>query len=194
MQRVFKEILHHGTIAEIRKVDVTQGRGRKDFSRGFYMAATKNQAVGMTNKKFREAVRRSIGKKETNFTRRLYQVRIDLDYAATLNVKVFETANEEWLDFVLMCRSKGGVPHSFDLVIGPTADDDAILSMKAYLSGLYGRVGSGVAKEVLLNNLETGNLGVQYYIGKQEVADRLIREIVEIESRFQYDGRQDQNG
>lgn len=158
MRRVFKEILYHGTIAEIRKVDVTQGRARKDFGRGFYMAVTKNQAVGMMNKKFREAVRRSVDKNETSFTRRLYRIRIDLEYAATLNVKFFETADEEWLDFVLMCRGKGGVPHPYDLVIGPTADDDAILSMKAYLAGLYGRAGSDVAKGILLNNLETENL------------------------------------
>jgi len=35
-------------------------------------------------------------------------------------------------DLVLMCREKGGVPHAYDLVIGPTADDDTALCLKAY--------------------------------------------------------------
>ena len=39
---------------------------------------------------------------------------------------------------------------------------------------MYGKVGSLDAKRILLNNLETENLGIQYFIGKQEVADKLI--------------------
>lgn len=49
--------------------------------------------------------------------------------------------------------------------------------------GLYGKAGSDAAKRILLNNLETENLGIQYYIGKQEAADRLIINIKEIEWR-----------
>lgn len=35
----------------------------------------------------------------------------------------------------------------------------------------------------LLNNLETENLGIQYYIGKQEVVDKCIVSIKEIDWR-----------
>ena len=48
--------LYHGTISDISKIDVTQGRGRKDFGRGFYMSVTKQQAVGMMRKNYREAI------------------------------------------------------------------------------------------------------------------------------------------
>lgn len=41
----------------------------------------------------------------------------------------------EWLDFILMCREQGEMPHDFDLVVGPTADDDTILCLKAYWNG-----------------------------------------------------------
>jgi hypothetical protein len=94
---------------------------------------------------------------------------------------VFEQADEEWLDFILMCREKGGIPHEYDVVIGPTADDDTMLCLRTYWDGLYGAVGTVEAKRVLLNNLETDNLGIQYYIGKQDVADRLIIGIESIE-------------
>ena len=73
-----------------------------------------------------------------------------------------------------MCREQGGLPHDYDLVVGPTADDDTALCLKAYWDGLYGKVGTLEAKRVLLNNLETENLGIQYFVGKQEIADALI--------------------
>lgn len=86
----------------------------------------------------------------------------------------------EWLDFILDCRTSDSIPHDYDLVIGPTADDNTTLCLKYYFDGVYGRVGSDDAKEFLMKNLEVENLGIQYYIGKQQVADRLIASIREL--------------
>lgn len=179
----FRTTLYHGTVSEIRQIDVNLGRERKDFGKGFYMAVSKKQAVGMMHKKYREVVRRSRGKQGDDFAERLYEISLNESIISTLDIKVFETADLEWLDFVLMCREKGGVPHGYDVVIGPTADDDTALCLKAYWDSLYGKVGSDAAKKILLNNLETENLGIQYYIGKQEVADRLIADFKEIDWR-----------
>lgn len=179
----FKTILYHGTVSEIEQIDVKLGRGRKDFGKGFYMAVSKKQAVGMMHKKFKESVRRSRGKQENSFSERLYEITLNEKILSELKIKIFKNADFEWLDFVLECREKGGMPHDYDMVIGPTADDDTALCLKAYWDGLYGKVGSDVAKRILLNNLETENLGVQYYIGKQEVVDKLIAEIKEIDWR-----------
>lgn len=174
MYQKLKTVLYHGTVSEIAHVDVRLGRGRKDFGRGFYMAVAKDHAVGMMHKKYREAVRRSRNKQENDFSERLYEIVLDKQMLSELNVKVFKRADIEWLDFVLMCREQGDLPHDYDLVIGPTADDDTALCLKAYWDGLYGKVGSVEAKRILLNNLETENLGIQYFIGKQEIADALI--------------------
>lgn len=183
MYRNIKTVLYHGTVSEISHVEVSLGRGRKDFGKGFYMAVSKNQAVGMMHKKYKEVVRRSRGKQEKDFSEKLYEVVLSEEVLNTLSVKIFENADADWLDFVLMCREQGGMPHDFDLVIGPTADDDTALCLKAYWDGLYGRVGSMEAKQILLNNLETENLGIQYYIGKQEVADKLIKSMNAIDWR-----------
>ena len=86
----------------------------------------------------------------------------------------------EWLDFILRCRSSKSIPHDYDLVIGATADDNTTLCLKYYFDGIYGKVGSDDAKEMLMKNLEVENLGIQYYIGKQEVADKLILSITEL--------------
>ncbi len=56
MYQNFKYVLYHGTIANIEKIDIGQGKGRKDFGKGFYMAVSRSQAVGMMHKKYKEAV------------------------------------------------------------------------------------------------------------------------------------------
>lgn len=158
MSRSFRTILYHGTVSDISRVDVSLGRGRRDFGRGFYMAVSKKQAIGMMHKKYREAVKRSRDKQMNLFSEKLYEIRLYEDVITQLAVRRFDQADLEWLDFILMCRKQGGMPHDFDLVIGPTADDDTILCLKAYQDGLYGKVGTDVAKTILLNNLETENL------------------------------------
>lgn len=183
MYHKLRTTLYHGTISEIRQVDVQLGRGRKDFGRGFYMAVSKIQAIGMMHKKYREAVRRNRWKQGDAFSERLYEISLDEGVMQELEIKIFESADFEWLDFVLECREKGGLPHNYDVVIGPTADDDTALCLKTYWDGLYGKVGSEVAKRTLLNNLEVDNLGIQYFVGKQEVADKLIARIKEIDWR-----------
>ncbi|RKJ46103.1 DUF3990 domain-containing protein [bacterium 1XD8-76] len=183
MCRKIERILYHGTASQISQVNVKLGRGRKDFGKGFYMAVSKRQAIGMMHKKYKEAVRRSREKREDAFCEKLYEIVLDEKAVSELNIKVFERADIEWLDFVLMCRERGGLPHNYDMVIGPTADDDTMFCLKAYWDGLYGRTGSDTAKRMLLNNLETENLGIQYFIGKQKVADNIIVSIKECDWR-----------
>jgi len=183
MYHNFRKILYHGTVSEIQHIDVNLGRGRKDFGKGFYMAVSKSQAIGMMHKKYREAVRRSRRKEKNAFSEKLYEISLDEEYLSELDIKAFRAADLEWLDFILMCREKGGMPHNYDMVIGPTADDDTVLCLKAYWDGLYGTVGSESARKILLNNLETENLGIQYFVGKQEVADQLILSIKLIDWR-----------
>ena len=142
MYQNLKYVLYHGTIATIEKIDISQGKG-------FYMAVSRAQAVGMMHKKYKEAVRRSRNKRDSDFTEHLYQIELD----------------------------------AYDMVIGPTADDDTMLCLKTYWDGLYGTVGSSEAKRILLNNLETENLGIQYFIGKQEVVDHVIKSMKEVDWR-----------
>ena len=183
MSQELKTTLYHGTIYEINHIDVSMGRNKKDFGKGFYMAVSKSQAIGMMHKKHREAVRRSRNKGGVKFDEKLYEITLDEAVLNTIKIKVFDTADMEWLGFILACREQGGIPHKYDLVIGPTADDDTMLCLRAYWDGLYGKVGTDRAKQTLLDNLEPENLGIQYYVGKQDVADRLIVDCKEINWR-----------
>lgn len=183
MYQLNRKSLYHGTISNIDTIDVNQGRDRKDFGKGFYIAETKAQAIGMMHKKYKEAVHRNRNKRNVNINEYLYEIFLDWEYVETLNIKIFDYADETWLDFILECRERGGIPHNYDIVIGPTADDDTMFCLKAYWDGLYGKTGTLSAKKILLSNLEPENLGIQYYIGKQEIADRAIKQIKAIDWR-----------
>jgi len=181
MLQPVNSILYHGTAEKIIKIDVTRGRNNKDFGKGFYMAVSKSQAIGMMHKKYRESVARRPNAPKDQFSEILYEIKIDTDYIQSLNVKHFSSADEDWLDFILMCREQGGLPHSYDLVIGPTADDDTMVCLNSYWRGFYGEVGSDDAKEKLLSFLEPENLGIQYFVGKQQIADKLILSMKEVQ-------------
>ena len=46
----------------------------------------------------------------------LYQIELDALAVKTLKIRFFEQEDEEWLDFVLMCREKGGTPHDYVMI------------------------------------------------------------------------------
>lgn len=42
----------------------------------------------------------------------------------------------EWLEFIKNNRMKGGIQHSYDVVIGPVADDNTMETVQLYMSGI----------------------------------------------------------
>ena len=55
----------------------------------------------------------------------------------TLKVKRFNSLNKEWLEFIKENRSKGGLQHGYDVVIGPVADDRTMETVQFYQSKTY---------------------------------------------------------
>lgn len=55
----------------------------------------------------------------------------------SLNIKEFKEMTEEWLDFIIHCRS--GKPYSYDIVIGPMANDQVYNYIADYIDGAITR-------------------------------------------------------
>lgn len=53
-----------------------------------------------------------------------------------MNVKHFDSLNEEWLEFIKENRIKGGLQHNYDVVIGPVADDNTMETVQLYMSNI----------------------------------------------------------
>ena len=54
-----------------------------------------------------------------------------------LNIKEFKEMSEEWLDFIVDCRS--GKDHNYDIVIGAMADDQIYNFVSDYIDGTITR-------------------------------------------------------
>lgn len=43
----------------------------------------------------------------------------------------------EWLEMIKTNRKLGGIQHNYDIVIGPVANDDTMLTVSRYIAGVY---------------------------------------------------------
>lgn len=110
------ELIYHGSYMQIEFPEIRKHRFTKDFSWGFYCTKIKEQA-----EKWAEKFNTSIVN--------VYEIK-NID---SLNIKIFEDYSDEWLEFVVECRS--GSTHKYDVVIGPMADDTIYDYIEAYIHG-----------------------------------------------------------
>ena len=107
---------YHGGYMPIERPEIRIGRNTKDFGPGFYCTVIKEQAIRWARRYDTKIVS-------------VYGVRLD----TRLNIKEFATMTEEWLDFIVACRS--GVPHPYDIVIGAMADDQIYSYVSDFIDG-----------------------------------------------------------
>ena len=110
-------ILYHGSRECVEFPEIRQTKYNKDFYFGFYCTVLREQAK-------RWAVRHS-GKGIINE----YLFQPD----ESLKIVKFSEMTEEWLDFIVACRS--GKSHDYDIVEGPMADDQIWNYVEGFISG-----------------------------------------------------------
>jgi hypothetical protein len=168
--------LYHGTISEFDKIDVTNGKGNKDFGRGFYTSRDIRHAerLAMRNKFIKEE-RFALRGLTNSVTSWLYTYDFDLENLAALNVKEFVAADREWMRFIVLNReSKSKVQeHKYDIVIGPTATDNTRAAIQTVIPLTKGQVMTDKAIDALISLIEPDNLPWQFFIGSQRAADLL---------------------
>lgn len=118
--------IFHGSGVTVEAPEIRIAKYTKDFGFGFYCTKNYSQAE-------RWARRHNNPKRVEKPTVNLYLY----DPDASLSYKTFEEMSEEWLDFIVACRK--GVPHTYDIVEGPMADDTIWDYLDAYMSGEISR-------------------------------------------------------
>lgn len=159
--------LYHGTNEDIVSIDLTKGLRFKDFGKGFYLTPDKNTAVRMAQKKAR-----LFGGTPTLITYEMDENALHSD----LKVKVFpEKACVEWFLFVDANRDRKNILpiHSYDIVVGPIADDGVVLQLTNYREGIY-------SPEQAAQLLQDKYLDQQYFFGTQSALKYLQKTKVEI--------------
>lgn len=106
--------LFHGTTYDINEIDVTRGKGYKDFGKGFYATSVKRHAenIARRNKRILEAREAKIQQRNPQYRAKAYQAyRYNLEFDDSciddprgLKVKVFKEADREWVRFILKNR------------------------------------------------------------------------------------------
>jgi hypothetical protein len=103
----------------------------------------------------------------------LYQYQFNRGKAIGLAVMDFTEADREWGRFITLNRNSKGVPHKYDIVIGPTANDFTNPTIQFYMSGGVGEVGSDAAIDELVRLLLPYKLPAQYFFATQRAVDCL---------------------
>ena len=117
-------ILYHGSYTEVSMPDLRYSRDNLDFGKGFYTTTIYGQA-----KKWCEKFKR-------NNQKGIISCYILDEHAyKSLNIKVFDTYDEEWIDFILSCRN-GENESNYDIVEGGIANDKVFNTVELYFSGL----------------------------------------------------------
>lgn len=109
--------VYHGSNLIVEKPRVMINGHYKDFGYGFYCTKLEKQAKRWALTKRGDSV----------VSCYLYTPDAGLKYC------VFEQMTEEWLQFVVDCRS--GMEHSYDIVEGPMADDQIWDYVEDFMDG-----------------------------------------------------------
>jgi len=167
--------LYHGSSYDFETIDLQQGRPYKDFGQGFYASADIGHAKSMSerNAQMRKSKLKRVNSGQKSIEKWLYRYQFDTDKAASLSIKEFTKADREWGRFITLNRSMKGVPHNYDIVIGPTANDYTNPTIQFYLSGGVGIIGSDAALDELVRLLLPYQLPAQYFFATQKAVDCL---------------------
>jgi hypothetical protein len=110
-------MIFHGGYSTIKTPEIMAGKHAKDFGTGFYCTELKEQAIRWA-KRF-----------ETPIVNKY-------DFVPNVKLKMLDFAEmtEEWLDFVVQCRS--GIKHNYDIVSGPMANDQIYNYISDFINGI----------------------------------------------------------
>jgi len=167
--------LYHGTTHDFKKIDVHKGKPFKDFGQGFYLSKNYEHArnLAFRNRRIEETRQHAIGN-DAELPIFVYVYEFDMTAMSKLNVKNFAAANRDWLRFIIANRMNKSRQHDYDIVIGPTADDDTRTSIRTVMNASNGAIMSDSALDLLIEMLESNNLPEQYYFGTNKAASLLI--------------------
>lgn len=153
--------LYHGSYIEVSSPLVGLGRKKVDFGQGFYLTNLYEQA-----KAWAETIAERKGKNSKPIVSAY-----SLDYASIKNdgfrVKISESYNLEWLEYVIDCRHGGEMQKMYDVVEGGVANDNVIDTVEDYENGI-------ITAQQALGQLRYKKVNHQICILNQEIIDKYL--------------------
>lgn len=154
--------LYHGSNMEIDKPDLSRSKPFKDFGQGFYLSPGYEQAHALAKQKNDQ-----LQSGEPCVT--IFELEDQIIKTSDLQIKIFDDYCEEWAQFVLLNRDRSHThpAHTYDIVIGPIADDGVTYQLRRYSMG-------DISMSRLIEELKYANgLTIQYYFGTEHALSYL---------------------
>jgi len=124
-------IIYHGSTVPVQIPKILNSERSLDFGEGFYTTSNKEQAS-----RWAELV---AIKRKTNI-RVITEYEFDFDAAQKeLAIVSFSKPDDKWLEFVCQNRSGRTPAESYDIAIGPVANDQVYTVVVLYEQGLLSR-------------------------------------------------------
>lgn len=151
--------LYHGSYIAVSTPFVGLGRKKVDFGQGFYLTKLQSQAQSWA-----ETIAERKGR---NIQPVVSSYKFDYDsvIANGYRVKIFESYDLEWLNYVIDCRRGGEKQKQYDMVEGGIANDNVIDTVEDYENGI-------ITAEQALGQLRYKKVNHQICILNQEIIDK----------------------
>ncbi len=153
--------LYHGSYISVSTPLVGLGRKKVDFGQGFYLTNLQEQA---------KAWAATIAERKGRNTKPIVSAYI-LDDDSIKNsgfrVKIFDSYDLEWLEYVIDCRRGGEMQKQYDIVEGGVANDNVIDTVEDYENGV-------ITAEQALGQLRYKKVNHQICILNQEIIDKYL--------------------
>lgn len=120
--------LYHGSYMTVNTPKILQADRKLDFGTGFYLTSSYEQAE-------RWAILKAQRYEGNSPVISVFET--DDNIFSCLKILKFEKADASWLRFVSANRKGLDTDNSFDVIIGPVANDKTMPVISLYFSGLY---------------------------------------------------------
>ena len=154
-------ILYHGSNVAIDEIDLSKSRPGKDFGKGFYLSADKQQAIEMAESKVAFLGGEPI---VTEF-----EFDCNIITSSKFKVKTFNAYTEEWAKFVYDNRENfSDTPiHDYDIIYGPIANDRVGTQIRNFKNG-------SIDLDELMRRIKyLKGITFQYYFGTEAAIQTL---------------------
>lgn len=139
-------ILYHGSNVEVREPKIIKSKRLLDFGTGFYLTSDFEQAM-------KWAIRTTNRREEGTPLISVFEIE-EKDFEK-LDVLTFDAANKQWLKYISVNRTDKSAEDSYDIIIGPVANDQAIRTINNFLKGY-------LTEDIAIQLLLPQNLKDQY--------------------------------
>ena len=144
--------IYHGSIEIVEKPEIREANRSLDYGSGFYATTSYEQALSWVKRRANE---KKLSKGYIN----IYE--FNEDSINNFKHLIFESATEEWLDFVMQNRIHDSFEHDYDIVYGTVANDKVYASFALFEGGF-------INKQALISELKTYKLVDQYLFHTEE--------------------------